>query len=137
LAVDITMKRKPHFQGKILNHSGGLGVPSPETVRVRAWELARIAGHEEVTEADWAEAKQELHGCHGHLPDDDDEEMAEAVSQGDMVAGSLGHRRGTVSAEEPENVVEELIAEGMEEAEHEQMLEASRNHADMEEETEG
>ena len=122
---------------KIIHHSEGLGAPCADTVRRRARELAKINGHEEFNDDDWREAKRELHG--GHEPNDTNGamDMTAAVSEHDMVACSMGHHVENVGPEDQENVVEELIAEGMDEAVHEQMLAARREDAedeDLEEE---
>jgi len=114
------------LQGKIIQHSEGLGVPSPELVRKRALELARINGRTEVTEDDWKQAKRELHGGHP-LEMDDGEERAPFVSERDMVAASSGRQSERMGFEDSDNVVEELVAEGMDEAVHERMLEASKS----------
>lgn len=119
---------------KIIQHSEGLGVPSTELVRQRARELARINGREEFNDDDWREAKRELHG--GHEPNDTNGEMdmATAVSEHDMVACSLGRHVENV-LDDQENMVEELVAEGMDEAVHEQML-AARGEEPQEDEAE-
>ena len=122
---------------KIIHHSEGLGAPTADTVRRRARELAQINGHEQFNDEDWREAKRELHG--GHEPNDTngDKDMSAAVSEHDMIATSMGRHVENVGLEDQENVVEELIAEGMDEAVHEQMLAARREDAedeDLEEE---
>lgn len=101
-------------------------MPCAETVRRRARELAQIDGREEFNERDWREAKRELHG--GHEPNDTNGEMdiSEIISGHDMVASSLGHHVANVGMDDQENLAEELIAEGMDEAVHEQMLAARR-----------
>ena len=121
-------------QAKIIQHSSGLGAPDAETVRKRAQELALINGRAEYSEEDWREAKRELHGGHAHNDTNGDLDMTSMVSEHDMVVGSVGHHVENVGLEDGENVLEELIAEGMDEAVHEQML-ASRK-ADQEEEGE-
>jgi hypothetical protein len=109
---------------KIIQHSEGLGAPSPETVRKRAQEIALINGRAEFTEEDWREAKRELHGGHEFNDTNGDFEMSALVSEHDMVIGSIGHHAKNLMPEDSENVLEELIAEGMDEAVHEQMLAA-------------
>ena len=59
-------------------------------------------------------------------------EMAAMVSEHDMVRADLGHHVENVGLEDADNVVEELIAEGMDEAVHEQML-AARREQEIEE----
>jgi len=120
---------------KIIHHSEGLGAPTADTVRRRAQELATINGRAEFNDNDWRDAKRELHG--GHEPNDTngDMNMTSAVSEHDMVVCSMGHHVENVGLDDQENVLEELIAEGMDEAVHEQML-AARREEEEEEETE-
>ena len=116
---------------KIIHHSEGLGAPCAETVRKRAQELARINGRTEYNEEDWREAKRELHGGHEVNDTNGDMDMVTAVSEHDMVVCSVGHHVEKVGLDDQENMVEELIAEGMDEAVHEQML-AARGEDDAE-----
>ncbi|HEX5177543.1 MAG TPA: hypothetical protein VFV83_10960 [Chthoniobacteraceae bacterium] len=118
---------------KIIQHSQGLGVPSMETVRKRAAELARIDGRTEYNENDWRDAKRELHGGHDVLNHDGTAEMAAMVSERDFLISDIGHRVDTSSSDAPENPGEELVAEGMDEAVHDQMLAAA---SDLEREDE-
>jgi len=114
--------------GKILRHAEGLGVPSPDTVRQRAQEIALIEGRREFTNEDWKRAFHELHGgCHP-VGDSDgqDDEMAAAISERDMVASGLGHHVNQIAAEGSVSMGEELVAEGLDEAEHDLMLEACK-----------
>ncbi len=112
---------------KIIQHSQGLGVPSTEMVRQRAFELARIDGRAEYNERDWHEAKRELHGGHETLANDGAEVMTAMVSEHDMVTSDMGHRVETFGPDGADSMGEELIAEGMEEAVHEQMLASARD----------
>lgn len=118
-----------------MQHAEGLGAVSADQVRQRALELAFIAGRDEATDADWREAKRELHGGHGHTNSEDEAEMVCLVSEHDMVVTDLGHHVANVGPETEDNVGEELFAEGMDEAVHEQMLAARR--ADEIEDAEG
>lgn len=115
---------------KIIHHSQGLGAPDAETVRQRARELALIDGREQFTEEDWRAAKRELHGGHELNDTNGDLNMSAMVSEHDMVVGSMGHHVENVGLEDADNVLEELIAEGMDEAVHEQMLASRRKDAD-------
>ena len=116
---------------KIIHHSSGMGMPCAATVRQRARELAEIDGRDEYNESDWLEAKRELHG--GHEPNDTNGEMdmTAMISGHDMVASSLGHHAHKMGFDDQDNMAEELIAEGMDEAVHEQML-AARHELDAE-----
>jgi len=107
---------------KIIQHAEGLGAPNAEQVRLRARELALINGRETYTEQEWSEAKRELHGGHGSQEDERGRDVEVNVSGCDMVAGSLGHHVENISSADNENLGEELVAEGMDEAEHDRML---------------
>ena len=110
---------------KIVVHANGLGLPSTEMVRQRAIELAKIDGRLDYNELDWQRAKQELHGGHPYSWDDEEDRMPQSISERDMTATDTGHHIENLRGGE-DNVVEELIAEGMDEAQHDRMLEASR-----------
>jgi hypothetical protein len=129
------MKASRPLRGKILNHDGGLGAPSPDLVQQRAIEIARINGRAKHNEADWRQARLELHGGgHADSWNDGDEDWVESAA--DFYVGSKGHRAERVLPEDADNIVEELVVEGMDEAEHEQMLEAARAQEEQEEEPE-
>ena len=117
-----------------MQHAQGLGAPNADQVRQRALELAYLAGREEFSEQDWRQAKRELHGGHGHTVNEDEAEMVALVSGHDMVVTDLGHHVENMHLENGDSLAEELIAEGMDEAVHEQMLAARRNEDDGDEE---
>ncbi len=122
---------------KIIQHSEGMGIPTADMVRKRAQELARINGREEFNDDDWRDAKRELHGGHQLNDTNGDMEMATTVSEHDMIVSSLGHHVENMGVEDQDSMAEELIAEGMDEAVHEQMLASRREEAqedDLEEE---
>ena len=58
-------------------------------------------------------------------------DMETMISGHDMVTSSLGHHATKMGFDDQDNVAEELIAEGMDEAVHEQML-AARHERDAE-----
>lgn len=117
------MNRSEGHCAKILSHDAGLGLPDPEMVRERARDIARINGRDPryYTEADWLQAKVELHGGHEL---EDSREPVRFFSGHDPAAGSTGHQAPRVGSDALENLGEELIAEGMEEAVHERMVRA-------------
>lgn len=121
---------------KIIQHSEGLGTPNSETVRRRAQEIATINGRAEFSEEDWREAKRELHGGHEFNDTNGELEMTAMVSEHDMVIGSMGSHARNLLPEDTANVLEELVAEGMDEAVHEQMLASRRADAESEDEEE-
>lgn len=96
-----------------------------EDVRRRARELAEIEGWAEPNEEHWKQAKRELHGGHEFDNGSDEHDMQLLVSEHDFVSADPG-RHTPRMVDDDEHVAEELIAEGMDEALHEQMLQASR-----------
>ena len=130
------MNDRPHPpHGKIDVHGNGLGVPSPETVEKRAREIAMIdeRNPDEFTEADWRQAKNELIGAEVlHAPEVD--EVEDELSERDDISGASGHRVPKNGFDADENLGEELVCDGIEEAAHDQMLEARREELEEERE---
>ena len=128
------MKITRPVSGKILSHHEGMGTPSADTVRQRAAELARIDGRATPNEQDWKRAFLELHGGH-HDPNprEEESEMLGAITETDSVAPTLGRFVHERDIDGGDNLGEELVIEGVEEAAHEQMLQ-SRDGEEKEEE---
>ncbi|MES2570452.1 MAG: hypothetical protein V4710_10415 [Verrucomicrobiota bacterium] len=120
---------------KLLQHSEGLGAPTAETVRTRAFEIAKINGRASFNEEEWQQAKCELHG--GHPGNGADGEMSAMVSEHDMLRCDVGHHVENMQPEDAVNIAEELLAEGMDEALHEQMLAARSVEPREEDEIDG
>ena len=134
LSIMNDRSHSPH--GKINLHGGGLGVPSPETVERRAREIALIdeRNPDEFTESDWNQAKRELTGVEGsHAPEVDDT-VEDEMSERDDSPGASGHQVPNNGFDDDENVGEELVSGGIEEAAHDQMVEARREELDQERE---
>jgi hypothetical protein len=131
------MNDRSHLRhGKINLHGNGLGVPSPEMVERRAREIAMIdeRNPHEFTESDWNQAKNELTGVEGsHAPEVDDT-VEDEMSERDDIPGASGHQVPNNGFDEDENVGEELVSGGIEEAAHDQMVEARREELDQERE---
>ncbi|PYJ12290.1 MAG: hypothetical protein DMF06_00110 [Verrucomicrobia bacterium] len=119
--------------GKISVHGNGLGVASPDAVEHRAREIALIAGRnpEEFTDADWDQARRELLGAQENTAPEETEENAEVVEEWNVVASSTGHRAHRT--EDDETLGEQLVGDGIEEAAHDQMLEARREEREQQE----
>ena len=120
--------------GKISVHGDGLGAPSPEQVERRAREIAIIAERdpEDFTDADWDQARRELHGAAIPTPPEETTQNAEVVEEWEVVAPSAGHRVPREGFEDDENIGEQLVAGGIEEAAHDQMVEAHREKLEQE-----
>jgi hypothetical protein len=122
----------PH--GKIAVHGNGLGVPSPDLVEKRAREIALIDERDpdEFTDADWEQAKNELTGVEeSHVPEVD-RDIVDERSERDEVPGSSGHQAPNNGFDDEANVGEELVTGGIEEAAHDQMVEARREELEEE-----
>ena len=117
--------------GKISVHGGGFGAPSPESVEQRAKEIALIAERDpnSYTDADWDQARRELLGELDPNAPEETEQNAQVVEEWNVVASSA-HR--APRNEDEENVGEQLVTDGIEEAAHDQMLEARREESERE-----
>ena len=126
------MKTDPSQEAALIINSTGIGTVTRKMVRERATELALINGRsvQDVSVADWEQAKRELTG----EPDlDPKEALLESVPESerwDPLPGSTGHIIPVVSIDgeddDGRSMGERLIDEGVQEAEHDQMLQAAR-----------
>jgi hypothetical protein len=126
------MTNNPLTQGVLIENSSGIGPVSRSMVRSRAVELAVINGRSahDVSKSDWEQAKRELTG---HSGVDEKEAILEAAPESerwDPLPGSAGHQAPETPDEEADdegqNESAQLVAEGVGEAEHDQMLQAAR-----------
>jgi hypothetical protein len=118
--------------GKIEVHGDGMGVASPDAVEKRAREIAMIAERDpnEFTDADWAQARRELLGTQATTAPEETEANAEVVEEWNVVASSTGHR--APRGEDDESLGEQLVSDGIEEAVHDQMVEARKEELEQE-----
>ncbi len=129
------MKEQSHEGvGKISLHGNGMGVPSPDQVEKRAREIAMIdeRNPDEFTDADWSQARRELMGIEHSGPPEETEQNAEMTEEWNVVASSSGHRAPRPGVEEEETLGEQLVTGGLEEAAHDQMLEARKEELEQE-----
>jgi hypothetical protein len=126
------MNDNSHPAGKISVHGNGFGTPSPDAVEKRAREIALIAERDpdEFTDADWDQARRELLGAVPSNAPEETDDNAEVVEEWNVVASSAGHRAPRV--EDEENVGEHLVEDGVQEAVHDQMVEARKEELDQE-----
>jgi hypothetical protein len=121
--------------GKISVHGNGVGAPSPEDIERRAREIAMIDEREaeDFTDADWEQARRELHGAAHPVPQEETKENVELVSEWQVTASDTGHRAPRPGTEEDdESLGEQLVEDGIEEAAHDQMLEARKEELEQE-----
>jgi len=105
-----------------------LGVPTRAMVEKRAREIARLAERDpdKFTDADWEQARAELLGWKG-TGEQDPVEVADSLSERDSVPGQTGSRASRVQPKDEALMDERLASHGVEEAAHDQMVEAAKD----------
>ena len=126
------MRKNPLNKGIIMENAAGIGTVTSEMVEARARELAAINGRpsSEPSEADYQQAKRELTG---ETEMNSQEESIESIpeSEGwDPVPGSTGRQAADSLGEDEDaegrSEIAQMFEEGISEAEHDQMRQASR-----------
>ena len=126
------MKKNPLNKGIIMENAAGIGTVTSEMIEARAKELAAINGHpsSEPSKADYQQAKRELTG---EAEVDSQEESSESIAESDgwdPVPGSTGRQAADSLGEDEDaegrSESAQLFEEGVSEAEHDQMRQASR-----------
>jgi hypothetical protein len=124
------MKKNPLNKGIIMENAAGIGTVTPAMVEARARELAAINGRSKPSEADYEQAKRELTGEPETDPQEENVESIPESDDWDPVPGSSG-RQAAESLGEDEDAEgrsesAQMFEEGISEAEHDQMRQASR-----------
>ncbi|MFT3830801.1 MAG: hypothetical protein QM691_13945 [Opitutaceae bacterium] len=114
--------------GRMTVHGTETGEISDVTIEERAREIALLAGRDEPTAQDRKLALRELQG---RLPVDesasDDSQPATAITRDPSEPPSVpGHQVSENPTADPEDIPKRLVEEGVEEAQHEQMIAARR-----------
>ena len=122
------MKEKNQIEeGRFSDHGRGLGTVTEAMVRHRAQELALINGHpNQVLDSDLKEARRELTGEERVNPEPTAAEQLTEDQRWEPVPESVGHKAPTVPAPDEQTFAEELVEEGVEDAEQDQMVKATR-----------
>ncbi len=120
--------------GKISVHGNGVGAPTPELIETRAREIALIHERQpdDYTDADWDQARREISGAEVITPADDTDGVIDTMSDRDSVPGESGHRAARAGFDEDESLGEQLVTGGLEEAAHDQMVEAAKEDQEQE-----
>ena len=121
------MKATQTIKGRISGRFNGLGTVTPEMVEQRAREIALINGRsaEEFNEADLQEARAELTGDFATAEQREEEPGMAGATLRDLNPGTTGHKNAPKLPSDEQRVTEQLVHEGVEEAEHHQMLAGS------------
>ena len=112
-------KRHETSEGKVAQHSRGLGTVTPEMVTQRAQEIALInrRQNDKPTPEDWQEAKRELTGTSDSSGDSLDE--IPVSKRWDPVPGSSARQANSYPVDDEQSPPETLVQSGVEEADHE------------------
>jgi len=122
------MKNKRNAaSGKIINHDQAVGLTDRVDIEERAREDARIEGHRGVSKTDRDQAEQELDGDDIPPVTDEDAEGTSSLSRDPSEPASIPGRQIKDRESDDEQLApERLVSEGVNEAEHDQMLAARR-----------
>jgi len=111
--------------GKILSGTEGVGTVTSQMIEERAREIARSEGRSQPNDLDRTYAREQLTGATS-----ESEKLPTREEPGrdwQMPLVSTGEKAPTVRPEDDENIVQKLVEEGIEEADHDQRLSAARN----------
>jgi len=123
------MKINEPTNGRILIHGKGSGSVGTADIERRARELAAIDGRSgnQITDTDLTRAEAELMGSVLPATSMEDEDAESGISRDPSEPVSVsGHEIPLREGPDEEKAVERLALEGVEEAQHEQMLAARR-----------
>jgi hypothetical protein len=122
------MKRDRIEEGRFTENGRGLGTVTRAMVHKRAAELALISGRSEknILESDWNQAYHELTGTERLVPEAPLEEDIPEDARNEGIAGSTGHQVEPVPSPDEQTFAEKLVEEGVEDAELDQMVKATK-----------
>ena len=133
--IGMNENSQPAF-GKISVHGDGMGAPTPEMIERRAREIALIdeRNPDDFTDADWEQAHRELMGIPtASAPEEIDAGVEVSEDEHEIVPETPAHRAPRAGLDDDETVGQSLVSGGLEEATHDQMLEARLEERDEEE----
>jgi hypothetical protein len=126
------MEQNPLMKGILAENFIGIGTVTREMVLKRAHELVLINGHSprHVLKSEFEQAKRELTGGSDIDPEEAAVESVPESERWDPVPATTGHKAPESSDEDEDDEgrseSEQLVQEGVNEAEHDQMLQAAR-----------
>ena len=133
------MRRNPLNKGVIMENADGIGTVTPAMVEARARELAAINGRpsSEPSETDYQQAKRELTGESDTDPQEESSQSIPEAEGWDPVPGSTGRQAADSLGEDEDaegrSESAQMFEEGVSEAEHDQMRQASRAEEESDE----
>jgi len=125
------MKQHTNEKGRISNHSQAVGTVTWDMVRKRAREIATINGRSpgEVLDSDFDQARRELTTLEEEPAN---EQILDSVPESERwnpEGGSTGKQILRQPLEDEEPQTERLVEEGIEDAEHDQMVQGAKEQA--------
>lgn len=125
--------------GRILSRGRGAGGVTKKDIEHRARELAAIDGRngDQITDDDLARARAELMGLQLPATNVEDRISETGITRDPSEPPStVGHEAPINEGPDEEKAIERLALEGVEEAQHEQMLAARRRERQLDEQEE-
>jgi hypothetical protein len=122
------MREENNNEGRFSENGRGLGTVTEEMVRQRAAELALINGRPpgQILDSDIDEARRELTGRETLVPTPPPAEELTEDQRWQPVAESTGNKAPTMTAPDEQTFAEELVEEGVEDAEQDSMVQGTR-----------
>jgi hypothetical protein len=122
------MRRDQIEDGRLTEHSRGMGTVTREMVLKRAREIALINGRSEghVIQSDFDRAKRELTGGAEMVNDPEAPRDRSHAELRETVRGTRGRAAPTVAAHDEQTDTEKLVEGGVMDAEHDRMVEGAR-----------
>lgn len=112
----------------MIEHSRGLGTVTREMVIKRARELAVINGRsaKQMLQSDFDQAKRELTGRGEVVEEPEAPRRRSHAELRETIRGTHGRQARTVAAHDEQTDAEKLVNQGIADAEHDQMIEGTR-----------
>jgi hypothetical protein len=122
------MRKDDIEDGKLSEHSHGMGTVTRNMVIKRAREIAFINGRSpgQILQSDFDQAKRELTGRSQIVEDQEAPRRRSHTELRETVRGTHGRQAKTVTPHDEQTDAEKLVEEGVAEAEHDQMIEGTR-----------
>jgi len=129
------MKRKSQTPiGDLSGTETELTVPTPEMVTKRAREIALIheRNPDDFTQADWEQARRELTGAETPASSEEPLKAAAFSSELGSIPGETGTQAPRIAPKDEAVLAERLVSRGVDEAAHDQMVEAAKEDQSQE-----
>jgi hypothetical protein len=122
------MRRNHIEEGRLTEHSRGLGTVTREMIIKRARELAIINGREagQMLQSDFDQAKRELTGRGEVIEEQESPRRRSHAELRETIRGTRGRQARTVAPHDEQTDAETLVEQGVSDAEHDQMVEGTR-----------